>query len=101
MASITTDKWWNICACMGSCLQPAANRKSSLGGRMVLLPVGSIASAVERDLGEDKFGSQPALGEVSGDSLLCPLCRDFWIQKHQHRRARSAESSTENARFAG
>jgi len=40
------------------------------GGGMMLAPVGSIASTVERDLGEEKFGGKPALGEVSSDSLL-------------------------------
>ncbi len=36
----------------------------------MLAPVGSIASAVERDLGEEEFGGKPAFGEVSGDSLF-------------------------------
>ena len=40
----------------------------------MLLPVGSIASTVERDLGEDEFGGKAAFGEVSGDSLF----RLFW-----------------------
>jgi hypothetical protein len=37
---------------------------------MMLAPVGSIASTVERDLGQNEFGGEPALGEVGGDSLL-------------------------------
>ncbi len=39
-------------------------------GAVMLSPVGSVASTVEGDLGEEEFGGQAALGEVSGDSLL-------------------------------
>jgi hypothetical protein len=39
-------------------------------GAVMLLPVGSIASTVERDLGENELGGKAAFGEVGGDSLL-------------------------------
>src|SRR2546429_1350948 len=68
---------------------------------MMLLPVGSIASTMERDLGEEEFGGQPALGQVRGDSLLGPFRRNLRIEKHQHRRARSAKRSPEDARISG
>ena len=58
---------------------------------MMLPPVGSIASTVERNLREDEFGGQPALGQVRRDSLLGPFRRNLRIEKHQHGRARSAK----------
>ena len=39
-------------------------------GAVMLAPIGSIAATVERDLGENEFGGEAALGEMGGDSLL-------------------------------
>ena len=57
----------------------------------MLAPVDSVASAVLGDLRKDEFGGEPALGEVSGDSLLHFLCWNLRVEKHQHRRARSTQ----------
>src|SRR5258707_8113750 len=64
---------------------------------MMLLPVGSIASTMECDLREEKFGGEPALGEVRGDSLLGPFRWNLRIEEHEHGRASSAERSPEDA----
>jgi len=66
----------------------------------MLLPVRPVASAVLRDLGENEFGGQFALGEMGGDSLLRLFRRDLRVQKHEHRRTRSAQASAENARIS-
>ncbi len=63
----------------------------------MLLPVGPIASAVERDLGEDEFGGEVAFGEVGGDSLFRLFRGNFGIEEHKHGWARSAESGAEDA----
>src|ERR1700716_10664 len=68
---------------------------------MMLLPVGSIASAMERDLGEEEFGGEPALGEVRSDSLLGPFRWNLWIEEHEHGWARSAEGGPEDAGSSG
>src|ERR1019366_3128134 len=59
--------------------------------------VDSIASTVERDLGEEEFGGKPALGEVSGDSLLRLLRWNLRIEEHQYGRASTAEGGAEDA----
>jgi len=58
-----------------------------------------VASAVLRDLGENEFGGQFALGEMGGDSLLRLFAGTFG-PKHEHRRTRSAQASAENARIS-
>src|ERR1700692_2160124 len=65
--------------------------------RMMFAPVGSIASTMERDLREEEFGGQPALGEVRSDSLLGPFRWNLWIEEYQHGRARSAKRGPEDA----
>ena len=67
----------------------------------MLLPVGPIASTVERDLGENEFGGKPALGEVSSDSLLRLLRWNLRIEEHEHGRTRSAEGGAEDAGISG
>ncbi len=51
---------------------------------VMLFPVGAIASAMLRDLGENDFGRKPALGEMSRDPLSRLFRRHFGIEKHQH-----------------
>ena len=67
----------------------------------MLAPVGSVASAVLGDLRQDEFGGEPAFGEVGGDSLRHFLCWNLGVEKHQHRRTRSAERGAEDTRFSG
>ena len=67
----------------------------------MLLPVGSIASTMERDLGEEEFGGEPALGQVRSDSLLGPFRWNLRIEEHEHGRARSAKRGPEDARISG
>ena len=67
----------------------------------MLAPVGSVASAVLGDLRENEFGGQPALGEVGGDSLLRLFRWNLRVEKHQHRRACSAQRGAEDAGFSG
>src|SRR6266853_4848257 len=64
---------------------------------MMLLPVSSITSTMECDLGEEEFGCEPALGEVRSDSLLGPFRWNLWIEKHKHGLTRSAERGPEDA----
>src|SRR5438105_8263708 len=68
---------------------------------MMLTPVGPIASTVERDLGEEEFGGEPALGQVRGDSLLGPFRWNLWIEEHEHGRSGSAERGPEDAGISG
>src|SRR4030088_1923283 len=68
---------------------------------MMLLPVGSVASTVERDLGEEEVGGEPALGEVRSDSLLGPFRGNLRIEEHEHGRARPAKRSPEDAGISG
>src|SRR5580700_1999983 len=56
----------------------------------MLAPVCAIASTVLRDLSENNFGRETALGKMSNDSLLRPFRWHLGIEKHQHRRPRSA-----------
>src|ERR1700674_3956459 len=65
--------------------------------RMMLAPVGSIASTMEGNLREEEFGGQPTLGQVRSDSLLCPFRWNLRIEEHQHGRARSAKRGPEDA----
>src|ERR1700724_741841 len=69
--------------------------------RMMFAPVGSVASAIEGDLREEEFGSESAFGQVRRDSLLGPFRRNFRIEEHQHRRARSAKRGAEDAGISG
>ena len=64
---------------------------------MVLTPVGAVAPAMHRNLGQDELGSEAPLGEVRRDSLLRPLRWNFRIKKYEHRRASSAQSGTEDS----
>src|SRR5260370_23691375 len=68
---------------------------------MMLAPVGSIASTVERDLREQEFGGEPALGEECGDSLLGPFGWNLRVKEHEHGRASSAERGAEDAGLSG
>src|SRR5882762_11416634 len=68
---------------------------------MMLAPVGSIASTVECDLGEEEFGCEPALGQVRSDSLLGPFRWNLRIKEHEHGRSRSAKRGPEDARISG
>src|SRR5258708_3252988 len=68
---------------------------------MMLLPVGSVASTMERDLGEEEFGGEPALGQVRSDSLLGPFRRNLRIEEYQHGRPRSAKRGPEDAGISG
>ena len=67
----------------------------------MLLPVGSIASTMERDLREQEFGGQPALGQVRSDSLLGPFRRNLRIEEYEHGRASSAKRGPEDAGISG
>src|ERR1700682_4291081 len=69
--------------------------------RMMLAPVGSIASTMERDLCEQKFGSETALSEVRSDSLLGPFRWNLRIEEHEHRRASSAKRGPADAGISG
>src|ERR1700674_6930 len=69
--------------------------------RMMLAPVGSIASTMEGDLREEEFGGGPALGQVRSDSLLCPFRWNLRIEEHEHGRTRSAERCPEDAGVSG
>ena len=66
------------------------------GGRVVLLPVHAVASTMLRNLSEDEFGGEAALGEVRSNSQLRLLGRNFGIQKYEHGGASSAQGCAEN-----
>src|SRR6266478_4935142 len=72
-----------------------------LRSRMMLAPIRSIASTMERDLGEEEFSGQPALGQVRRDSLLGPFRWNLRIEEYEHRRPRSAEGGSEDAGISG
>jgi len=67
---------------------------------MMFLPIGPIASAVLSDLSENKFGGQPALGEVGSDSLPGFFRWNLRVEKHEDRWARTAESGAEDTRIS-
>ena len=75
----------------------SASPTSFFCGWMMLAPIGSVASTVDRDLGEEQFGGQPALGEMGSDSLLCSFRRNLRVEENQYRRASSAKGGAENA----
>src|ERR1700687_1984744 len=68
---------------------------------MMLAPIRSIASTMKGDLREEEFGGKPALGQVRGDSLLCPFRWNLRIEEYQHGRARSAKRGPEDAGISG
>src|SRR5260370_7551623 len=70
--------------------QPKVGNLSFCRGVM-LAPIRPVASTMQCDLCEDELRSQPTLGEVGGDSLLCPFGWNLRVKEHEHGRASSAE----------
>src|SRR5258708_20261382 len=68
---------------------------------VMLAPIRPVASTMQCDLCEDELRSQPTLGEVGGDSLLCPFGWNLRVKEHEHGRASSAERGAEDAGLSG
>jgi hypothetical protein len=70
------------------------------GGRVMFAPVGSVASAMDCDLGEDEFSWKAALRQMGCNSLLRFLRLDLGVQENQHGWASTTQGRSENARVS-